>query len=110
MVDHYVVTATAPDQDTAARLAASAVTRRLAATAQVHGPVRSFWWHLGERGDGEEWFATFKTTSDRYPDLEAHLISEHPWDNPEVTAVRLATGSANYLAWIESTTAPSDAG
>lgn len=110
VVDHYVVTATAPDRETAVRLAASAVRAKLAATAQVHGPVTSFWWHLGEQGEGEEWFATFKTTSARYADLEAHLIAEHPWDNPEVTAVQLATGSAGYLTWLETTTAADSAG
>jgi periplasmic divalent cation tolerance protein len=103
MVDHYLVTTTVPDQETAARLAASAVRAKLAATAQVHGPVTAFWWHLGEHGEGEEWFATFKTTSTRYPELEAHLLAEHPWDNPEVTAVKLVAGSAAYLAWLVTT-------
>jgi periplasmic divalent cation tolerance protein len=94
-----------PDREMAVRLAGSAVRARLAATAQVQGPVASFWWHLGEQGEGEEWVVSFKTTSSRYSELEAHLIAEHPWDNPEVTAVKLAAGSAGYLAWLERTTA-----
>lgn len=106
MVDHYLVTTTTPDRDTASRLAASAVRNKLAATAQVHGPVASFWWHLGEQGEGEEWVATFKTTSARYADLEAHLLAEHVWDNPEVTAIKLETGAAGYLSWLEATTSP----
>ena len=104
MVDHYIVTTATPDRATAARLAASAVRARLAATAQIHGPVTSFWWHLGEQGEGEEWVAIFKTTSVRYPELEAHLIAEHAWDNPEVTAVKIEAASAGYLMWLEKTT------
>lgn len=104
MVDHLSVTTTTPDRESAARLAASAVRAKLAATAQVHGPVANFFWHLGEEGQGEEWIATFKTTSERYPELQQHLITEHPWDNPEVTAVALAAGSADYLAWVERAT------
>lgn len=106
MVDHYVVTTVAPTRDAAAQLAASAVRVKLAATAQVHGPVTSYWWHLGEHGEGEEWLATFKTTGDRYPELEAHLLAEHVWDNPEVTAVKIEAGAAGYLSWLERTTAP----
>jgi periplasmic divalent cation tolerance protein len=106
MVDHLLVTTTAPDRETAARLAASAVSAKLAATAQVHGPVASFFWHLGEQGEGEEWITTFKTTSTRYAELEAHLIAEHTWENPEVTAVKLECGAAGYLRWLEASTDP----
>jgi periplasmic divalent cation tolerance protein len=110
MVDHYVVTTTTADRETAARLAESAVRAKLAATAQVYGPITAFWWHLGEQGEGEEWVVMLKTTRARYPELEAHLLAEHPWDNPEVTAVGLAAGTAGYLAWLESTTASDAAG
>jgi len=106
MVEHLLVTTTTPDRDTAARLAASAVSAKLAATAQVHGPVASFFWHLGEQGEGEEWIATFKTTSGRYSELEAHLITEHPWTSPEVTAIRLDRGAEAYLRWVEVSTDP----
>lgn len=106
MVDHLLVTTTAPDRETAARLAGSAVKAKLAATAQVHGPVASFFWHLGEQGEGEEWIATFKTTSERYAELEAHLVRAHTWDNPEVTAVKLDRGTAGYLRWMETAATP----
>lgn len=104
MVEHLLVTTTAPDRETAARLAASAVSAKLAATTQVHGPVTSFFWHLGERGEGEEWIATFKTTNARYSELEAHLIAEHAWKNPEVTAIKLERGAEGYLRWLEAST------
>ena len=47
---------------------------------------------------------TFKTTDERYAELEAHIIANHPWDKPEVTAVELVRGSADYLAWAEEST------
>ena len=46
----------------------------------------------------------FRTTSERYGDLERLLVEAHPWDNPEVTAIPLS-GSAEYLAWIRRTVA-----
>lgn len=48
---------------------------------------------------------TLKTTAARYRELESHLIAEHNWDKPEVTAVPLATGSAQYLDWLLRMTA-----
>ncbi len=49
---------------------------------------------------------TLKTTAERYQDLEAHLIAEHSWTNPEVTAVPLAAGSRGYLDWLSRMTTP----
>lgn len=92
------------------RLARTAVRARLAATAQVQGPVVSVFWHLGNFGEGDEWVVVLRTTSDRYAELEAHLVAEHPWENPEVTAVRIEAGAAGYLAWLERSTAPVEGG
>jgi periplasmic divalent cation tolerance protein len=104
MAVHLLVTTTTPDRASAAKIAGSAVAAHLAATAQVTGPVASFFWHLGEHGEGEEWNVTFKTTDARYSELEAHIVAEHPWSKPEVTAVEITRGSADYLRWVEGST------
>jgi periplasmic divalent cation tolerance protein len=104
MVNYLQVSTTAEDRENAERLAKSAVEARLAACAQVFGPVTSVYWHLGEPGQGEEWQVTFKTTVERYAELEAHLREHHSWDNPEVTAIPLAAGSRGYLDWLHRTT------
>ena len=70
----------------------------------MSGPVTTAFWHLGEFGNGEEWQVVLKTTRARYAELEAHLIAEHPWDNPEVTFTTLG-GSAAYLEWVSRATA-----
>jgi periplasmic divalent cation tolerance protein len=105
MSGYLQVSTTTATRDEAVHLAGSAVKAGLAAGAQVAGPVTSIFWHLGEYGEGEEWQVTLKTTEARYADLEAHLLEEHSWDNPEVTAVQL-TGPAAYLEWLDRTTAP----
>jgi periplasmic divalent cation tolerance protein len=101
--DYLQVSTVAGDRDTAANLARSAVAAKLAAGAQVHGPVTSFFWHLGESGEGEEWQVTLKTRADRYAELEALLLREHTWDNPEVSATPLVNGTAAYFDWIDRT-------
>lgn len=110
MSEYFQVSTTADSRETGARLAGSAVAAQLAASAQVHGPVASFFWHKDELGEGEEWHVTLKTTAERYPELEAHLIAEHTWENPEVTAVPLVAGSQAYLDWLVRVTGAGSAG
>lgn len=100
----YVQVATAADsREAAIDLLNSAVKAKLAASGQVSGPVTTAFWHLGEFGTGEEWQVVLRTTMDRYPDLEAHLIAAHPWDNPEVSFTSLG-GSEAYLEWVTRAT------
>ncbi|QNE79133.1 divalent cation tolerance protein CutA [Streptomyces finlayi] len=87
-------------REQAVALAAGAVQYRLAAGAQIIGPVTSVFWHLGEYGTGEEWQLLLKTSKVRYPELEAHLLEHHPWDNPELCAVPIVLGAERSLQWI----------
>ncbi|TCP56930.1 periplasmic divalent cation tolerance protein [Tamaricihabitans halophyticus] len=104
MGEYLLVSTTTEDRATAARLASSAVKARLAASGQVVGPVASYFWHLGEAGEGEEWQVLLKTTAARYAELEAHLIAEHSWNKPEVTAIPLVAGAQPYLDWLDAST------
>jgi periplasmic divalent cation tolerance protein len=107
--DYVFVLTVTPDRDSAARLAGSSVKDRLAAGAQVYGPVSSFFWHLGESGEGEEWQVVLKTTTAAYAALERHILSEHPWDKPEVVAVPLVTGYQPFLQWLADSTTSGEA-
>lgn len=104
MTEVWQVQVAAPSEEAAFALAKSAVEARLAAGAQVIGPVTSVFWHLDEFGTGEEWQAVLKTTEERYPELEKHLLEHHEWKTPEITAIPLAAGLAPYLDWVERTT------
>ncbi|SDY04815.1 divalent cation tolerance protein [Amycolatopsis xylanica] len=104
MVVHLLVTTTTPNRESGANLATSALSAHLAATSQLIGPLDSFFWHLGENGTGEEWNVTFKTTDARYAELEAHIVENHPWKKPEVTAVEIVRGTDAYLRWVEEAT------
>ncbi|QNP70201.1 divalent-cation tolerance protein CutA [Streptomyces roseirectus] len=107
MTDYVQVSTATETRQQAIDLAGRAVQRRLAAGAQVVGPVTSVFWHLGEYGTGEEWQLLLKTTADRYPELEAHLLEHHPWDNPEVCAVLIVMGAERCKQWIADSVEPS---
>lgn len=71
--------------------------------------------HLGllaSRGVGtrEEWQLLLKTRADHYDRLEAHLLERHPWDNPEIVAVSIVAGSADYLRWLDNSLSSGAAG
>lgn len=101
----YIEVSTATDsKDVAVALARIAVESRLAAGAQISGPVAAVFWHLGEFGTSEEWRLVLRTRLELFDALRAKLVEHHPWKNPEVLAIEIAAGSSEYLEWIRATT------
>ncbi|MEU3773230.1 divalent-cation tolerance protein CutA [Streptomyces sp. NPDC032472] len=94
------VLTTVGSAEAAAGLARSAVESRLAACAQVAGPVTSVYRWKGAVETAQEWQVLLKTTAAAYPALEARLTAEHPYDTPEIIATPVVRGSADYLAWV----------
>ena len=94
------VVTTVPSQEAAEALAESAVVARFAACAQVGGPIGSTYWWQGQVDTGEEWQVLFKTTVERYPALQAHILDNHEYDVPEVLAFPVLDGNPAYLAWL----------
>ncbi len=88
----------------AIELGHDAVAARLAACAQVTGPVaRTYWWEDGlERA--EEWLLMLKLPAHRYQALAEFLAARHSYDEPEIVAVPIVAGSPAYLGWIEEET------
>jgi periplasmic divalent cation tolerance protein len=95
------VTTTLPDRAAAERLAATLVEERLAACAQVLGPVSSTYHWQGEIERAEEWYCHLKTTSARLPALQARIRELHTYEQPEIVALPIVGGDTGYLRWIE---------
>jgi periplasmic divalent cation tolerance protein len=89
----------------AMELARTAVEARLAACAQVSGPVASVYWWEDEVERAEEWLVTLKLPGSRYPELAEFLAQRHSYDEPEIVALPIVTGAGSYLSWIEAETA-----
>jgi periplasmic divalent cation tolerance protein len=90
-------------------LARAVVEARLAACAQVTGPVASVYRWQGAVEHAEEWACRFKTTLAAQPALEAALLARHPYELPEIVMLPLE-GSAAYLAWVERSVGPPPSG
>ncbi|MHB1593129.1 MAG: divalent-cation tolerance protein CutA [Streptosporangiaceae bacterium] len=90
----------------AMELAQGAVEARLAACAQVAGPVTSTFWWEGEVERAEEWTVLLKLPADRFDELAEYLVEQHSYDEPEIIALPIMAGTASYLDWIAQETQP----
>ncbi|XVQ13542.1 divalent-cation tolerance protein CutA [Spirillospora sp. CA-255316] len=107
MAKAYVqVTTTTDSRPEAAALARSAVAERLAACAQLVGPIASTYWWEGEIESAEEWMVVFKTTGARFDELASLITEGHSYDSPEIIATPVVAGSMDYLAWVSEQTEP----
>ncbi len=90
----------------AVELAHGAVAARLAACAQVAGPIASTYWWDESIERAEEWLLMLKLPADRYEELAAFLTEQHSYDEPEILALPIVAGAPGYLSWMEDETRP----
>jgi periplasmic divalent cation tolerance protein len=105
MMQRYIqVFTTIEKREDADRIASSVVTKRVAACAQVVGPIRSTYWWKGKVEEAEEWLLMMKTRQGLFPALEKEIKAVHPYEVPEIIALPIVAGSAAYLDWIQEET------
>lgn len=104
MADYIAVHTTTDGEDKAHRLATSAVEKRLAACAQIDGPIRSVYRWEGKIETATEWRVLYKTTAARYDELARHISAMHDYVTPEVIVTPITAGSAAYLGWVDAET------
>jgi periplasmic divalent cation tolerance protein len=98
-VECVQVTTTVGSRAEAEAMAQALVERRLAACAQVAGPVASTYRWAGAVEQAEEWYCHAKTTRARSADVMHAIRALHRYELPEIIAVPLE-GSPDYLRWI----------
>jgi periplasmic divalent cation tolerance protein len=101
----YHVLTTTDSREEADRLGRLAVEQRLAACAQVVGPVTSTYWWQGAVETAAEWHVWLKTTEARLDSLIGLIRSQHTYEVPEIIASPIAAGNPAYLEWIARETA-----
>lgn len=95
-----VILSTAPDEETAARIARALVEERLAACVNRVSPLRSVYRWKGGVVEEAETLLLVKTRADLYDRVEARLRELHPYEVPEVLAFPVSRGWRDYLAWV----------
>lgn len=104
MHEFVVITTTTGDHSVAEQIAAELVDRRLAACAQIAGPVRSVFRWEGIVEFTEELVLSLKTTATHVEAVKQVIDQMHPYDVPEVIVTPIVDGSDEYLRWLRDET------
>jgi periplasmic divalent cation tolerance protein len=101
--EHVEIQITCGSVDEADRIAEALVERRFAACVQQL-PIRSTYRWDGAIQHDEEILLLVKTRAARFDDVAATVRELHSYDVPAITAVPIALGSDDYIAWIDAET------
>lgn len=99
--DFIQVFTTTEKKEDAERIAKALIDAKLAACVQIMGPIESTYRWKGKIEKSAEWFCFIKSTKNLYPDLESAIKKQHPYEVPEIIAVPVSGGSADYLNWLK---------
>jgi len=96
-----VITTCAARED-AERLARLLVEHRLAACVSIGASASSIYPWKGRVCRDEEWPLTVKTAPERLEALRQFFADHHPYDLPELLALPVVDGDAEYIEWARS--------
>jgi periplasmic divalent cation tolerance protein len=97
---------TAPNRDEALALGRTLVEERLAACANLLGPITSVYWWEGRVNQDDEVALILKTRADLVDGLIARVRELHSYDCPCVVALPIDAGNPPFLEWIGTETRP----
>jgi periplasmic divalent cation tolerance protein len=84
------------------------VEMRLAACAQIVGPIKSIYRWKGKMEEAEEWYCILKSRKDLYEKIEKTIIELHPYELPEIVAAGIEDALPGYVQWVEDETGLQD--
>jgi periplasmic divalent cation tolerance protein len=100
MSEFILVHTSIDSKDGAQKIADLVVSKRLAACCWISGPITSTYWWKGKMEQAEEWVCQIKTRQELYSDLEQAIKNIHPYEEPEIVAIPILSGSQSFLDWI----------
>jgi periplasmic divalent cation tolerance protein len=106
-MSYIEVRTTTEKKEDAERIASIVLEKRLGACVQIVGPIESHYWWQGQLTHSPEWLCLIKTRTDQWEALLATIRAVHPYSVPEILAVPILMGSADYLTWLDDAVNPS---
>lgn len=100
MSDIRLILCTFPDADHARRIGHTLVEAKLAACMNVIPGVESIYRWQGAVETSAEVLAVFKTTASTYAAFESRLRELHPYELPEIIALRPEQVAETYARWV----------
>lgn len=102
------ITTTGDDRAELESIAKHLVEHGLAACCQIEGPITSIYRWAGKLETSDEYRCIVKSTRERYPQIEAAILSLHHYDQPQIVATDLAFVEQGYARWIRESVTPSE--
>lgn len=100
--DKIVVFVTAANLRQAKAIARNLIQGRLAACVNLLRPVLSVYRWEGNVKEDREVLLIIKTQKNLFAAVRDAVLRLHSYDTPEVIALPVTEGSADYLAWIDA--------
>ncbi len=88
--------------EVAESLAEMLISKKLAACINILPGALSIYEWKGKIEKDQECVLLIKSREDRLQMLEESLLAKHPYELPEMIAVPVEKGSADYLSWINT--------
>ena len=102
MTDALIAFTAFANEEDASRVARVLVEERLVACANLLPGARSIYRWEGRTCDEREVVVLLKTRKQDWTALLSRLHELHPYETPELVAVRIAAGAPKYMAWLEA--------
>ena len=96
---------TCPRQRVARAIADEAVETRIAACANIEGPMASTYRWKGVVEQAVEFILWLKAPTANFARIEAVVGKHHPYDVPAIVALGVSEVNASYAAWVNENTA-----
>jgi len=93
---------TTENAEEADKIAQHLITEKLAACVQILGPIKSIYRWKGKIEQSGEWICFIKTKEELFAPVEKAIKSLHSYETPEIIAVPISLGSADYLNWLKN--------
>ena len=106
MQDAIIVLCTCPDKSVGEQIARILIEKQLAACVNMIPNIQSFYQWKGELVADLEVQLLIKTSAHLFSNIQEMILQNHPYELPEIVAVRLVEGYAPYLEWVAQNVQP----
>jgi periplasmic divalent cation tolerance protein len=99
----YLVLVTMPNKKSAKKLAKAILKKKLCACVSIQNRLTSFFYWDNKLNKQKESLLLIKTTKKAFKPLKKRIKSLHPYDVPEIIALKISKAHEPYLSWIRQT-------
>ena len=101
---YIVIYCTVPSKDVGKNIAYHLVENKLAACVNILPGITSIYYWQGKQCEDEELLLIIKSKDSLFEKVKESILSNHPYDVPEIITLQIKEGNKPYLDWINDNT------